>query len=364
LPLAINKKTIAILIKFKIDYVIPLTMEYKTVTIVLILILSVSFMMNCTEKENSSQEIIPQRYNISQVIMDTIVTIEVIDTNSTHAIKAINNAFEKVYYVDSTMDYFDNTTELSKLNSNSQLLNASNDLTYVINKSIYYHHITDGAFDVTVLPLLELWKSKFAPGGTQQPPTEDELAVTLKLVNASNITIVENNISMQEGMKITLGGIAKGYALDLAVDSLRKDGISSGFVDAGGNGLYIGHKPDGTSWKVGLQNPDMKGQAITIIEVTDLAVATSGNYERYFSEEAKVSHIVDPRTGYPSQNLISATVIAPTGIDSDALSTSVFVLGEKEGLELIEKIEGVECLLITNDKRIVKSSGFHKYEAV
>jgi thiamine biosynthesis lipoprotein len=337
-------------------------MMYKTVTIALIAVLSVSFVMNCIDKDTDSQEPLLQIYNDTRSIMDTIVTIKVVDTNSAHAREVIDNAFEKIYYVDSSMDYFDNTSELSRLNTNSQLLNASNDLTYVINKSIYYQHITRGAFDITVLPLLDLWKSKFAPGGTQQPPTEDELNATLRLVNASNITIEGNDIFLQKGMKITLGGIAKGYALDLAIDSLREDGISSGFVDAGGNGYYIGYKPDGTSWRVGLQNPNMSQQAITVIEVTDMAVATSGNYERYFSEEAKVSHIADPRTGYPSQNLISATVVAPLGIDSDALSTSVFVLGEQEGLEMIEELNGVECLLITNDKRIVKSSGFEKYE--
>ncbi|WP_298682805.1 FAD:protein FMN transferase [uncultured Methanomethylovorans sp.] len=318
--------------------------------------------MNCIDKDTDSQEPLLQIYNDTRSIMDTIVTIKVVDTNSAHAREVIDNAFEKIYYVDSSMDYFDNTSELSRLNTNSQLLNASNDLTYVINKSIYYQHITRGAFDITVLPLLDLWKSKFAPGGTQQPPTEDELDATLRLVNASNITIEGNDIFLQKGMKITLGGIAKGYALDLAIDSLRKDGITSGFVDAGGNGYYIGYKPDGTSWRVGLQDPNMSQQVITVIEITDMAVATSGNYERYFSEEAKVSHIADPRTGYPSQNLISATVIAPLGIDSDALSTSVFVLGEQEGLEMIEELNGVECLLITNDKRIVKSSGFEKYE--
>jgi thiamine biosynthesis lipoprotein len=337
-------------------------MEYKTVTIALMVILSASFMINCIDKDMTSQEALPQVYNGSRVIMDTIVTIEVVDTNSTHAMKAIDNAFEKVYYVDSSMDYFDNTSELSRLNTNSQLLNASTELTYVINKSIYYQHITHGAFDITILPLLDLWESKFAPEGTHQPPTKEELRETLRLVNASNITIEGNDIFLQKGMQITLGGIAKGYALDLAIESLRNDGINSGFVDAGGNGLYIGHKPDGTPWKVGLQNPNMSEQVITVIEITNMAVATSGNYERYFSEEAKVSHIADPRTGYPSQNLISATVIAPVGIDSDALSTSIFVLGEQDGLEMIEKLDGVECLLITNDKRIVKSSGFHKYE--
>jgi len=337
-------------------------MMYKTVTIALITILSVSFVINCIDKDVASQEPIPQIYNDTRSIMDTIVTIKVVDTDSTHARMAIDNAFEKVHYVDSSMDYFDNTSELSRLNTDAQLFDASNNLTYVVNKSIYYQHITHGAFDITILPLLDLWKSKFVPGGTHQPPAENEISETLRLVNASNITIKGNDIFLEEGMKITLGGIAKGYALDLAIDSLRKDGISSGFVDAGGNGYYIGHRPDGTSWRVGLQNPNMSEQVITVVGVTDMAIATSGNYERYFSEEAKVSHIADPRTGYPSQNLISATVIAPTGIDSDALSTSVFVLGEQDGLKMIEELDGIECLLITNDKRIVKSSGFEKYE--
>ena len=337
-------------------------MEYKIVTLLLIMILSVSFVINCIDKDGSSQESLQQTYNESRNIMDTVVTIHVVDTNSTHAKMAIDNAFKKMEYVDSSMDYFDNTTELSKLNKDSQILNASNDLTYVINKSIYYQHITDGAFDITILPLLDLWKSKFSAGGTHQPPTPEELNETLRFVNASNITMRGNDISLQKGMQITLGGIAKGYALDVAIESLRNDGIESGFVDAGGNGLYIGHKPDGTSWKVGLQNPNMTEQVITVVQISDMAIATSGNYERYFSEEAKVSHIADPRTGYPSQNLISATVIAPVGIDSDALSTSVFVLGEKDGLEMIEELDGVECLMITNDKRIVRSSGFDKYE--
>ncbi|WP_321419361.1 FAD:protein FMN transferase [uncultured Methanomethylovorans sp.] len=332
------------------------------VTLILITILSASFVINCIDKDVANPETIQQTYNESRTIMDTIVTIQVVDTNSTHAIAAIANAFEKVEYVDSSMDYYDNTSELGRLNKDSELLNASNNLTYVINKSIYYQHITDGAFDITILPLLDLWKNKFSAGGTHQPPTQEELNETLRFVNASNITIRGNDIFLQKGMQITLGGIAKGYALDVAVESLRNDGIDSGFVDAGGNGLYIGHKPDGTSWKVGLQNPNMTEQVITVVQISDMAIATSGNYERYFSEEAKVSHIADPRTGYPSQNLISATVIAPVGIDSDALSTSVFVLGEKDGLEMIEKLDGVECLLITNDKRIVKSSGFHKYE--
>ncbi|MEZ5335979.1 MAG: FAD:protein FMN transferase [Methanolobus sp.] len=115
-------------------------------------------------------------------------------------------------------------------------------------------------------------------------------------------------------------------------------------------------------WRVGLQNPDRAEDAITIMEMQDMAVATSGNYERYFSDAAKVSHIADPRNGYSSQNLISATVIAETSMDSDAFATAVFVLGEEDGIAMIENIDGAECLIITTDKRIVHSSGFSAYE--
>jgi thiamine biosynthesis lipoprotein len=167
---------------------------------------------------------------------------------------------------------------------------------------------------------------------------------------------------MKPGMKIALGGIAKGYAVDQAVEVLTSEGIASCFVDAGGDGRYVGTKPDGNMWTVGLQNPDKQGDFITVMYLKDMAVATSGNYERYFSDAAKVSHISDPRTGYSVNELISATVIAETTMDADALATTVFVLGEEEGLQLIESLDGVECLIITSDKRILRSEGFVEYE--
>lgn len=337
-------------------------MKYKTLTITLIAILSVSFMINCIDKNETNSQNESKIYTNTRNMMDTQITVTVVDNDSKHAEKAIENAFQKIKYIDNDMNYFNNSTNLSKLNQNSNLINANRELIYVINKSIYYKDITHGAFDITILPVLELWKSKFSPHGTHQPPTKSELNYKLHLVNASNITLTENNISMEKGMKITLGGIAKGYAVDLAVNSLYLDGIKSGFVDAGGNGRYFGHKPDNSSWKVGLKNPNTTDQFITIIILKNESVATSGNYERYFNDSAKVSHISDPRTGYPAENLISATVITSNGIDSDALSTSLFVLGERDGLALAEKLDDVECLLITKDKRIVKSSGFNKYE--
>lgn len=338
-------------------------MKYKTVAIVLVAVLSLIMMTIYAPFPCNTPEETQTSYSSTRSIMDTTVTISVMGANENESNNAIENAFSKVNYVDEIMNNYDNQSELSVLNENGNLEYANPDILYVIERSNYYSEKSQGAFDISILPLLELWKSKFSPGGTYQPPTQEEIDEILLLVNHSAINIYGENVSLDNDMMITLGGVAKGYAVDLAIQSLIEDGFENGFVNAGGDGRYIGTKNNGNSWKVGLQNPDKSGDAITIIHIKDMAVATSGNYERYFSDAAKVSHIADPRTGYTSQNLISATVIAETAMDADAFATAVFVLGEEEGMKMIESIENVECLLITPDKRIIRSSGFFQYEA-
>lgn len=337
-------------------------MRYKTVAIVLIAFFTVLFVINYAHYQNYDSSVEEKTYSQTRSIMDTTVTISVVSSNETFANEVIDHAFEKVAYVDTLMNNYDNSSEISILNTEGKVTDADTELVYVINRSMYYSQISGGAFDISIQPVLDLWASKYSPGGTYQDPTPAEINETLELVNYSAITIQENNISLGNGMKITLGGVAKGYAVDLAIESMINDGIKSGFVNAGGDGRYIGSKPDESAWKVGLQNPDREEDSVTIMEIENMSVATSGNYERYFSDAAKVSHIADPRTGYSSQNLISATVISGSCMDSDALATTVFVLGEKDGMDMIEKIDGVECLIITPDKRIVRSSGFSRYE--
>jgi len=338
-------------------------MNYKTVAIILIAIFTVLLVIDYTPWTREDERSTEQLYSVTRSMMDTTVTITVMESNETQAYDSIERAFERIQYVDSLMDTYDNTSELSLLNRQGYITDANPDLVYVINMSRHYSESSQGAFDVSILPLLELWKSKFSPGGTYAAPTGDEINETLRLVNYSAIRIDDNNITMEEGMMLTLGGIAKGYAVDLAVESLLRDGVESGFVNAGGDGRYIGHKEEGMPWKVGLQNPEKSEEAVVVMDMEDMAVATSGNYERYFNEAAKVSHISDPRTGYPSQSLISATVIAGTAMDADAFATALFVMGENEGMEMIEELEGVECLIITKDKRIIRSSGFSSYES-
>ena len=337
-------------------------MNTKTVLLLLVVITLSLWTAIIYDNYNTNKPFVAIPFNETRSIMDTIVTIEVIDTDEKRALDAINRAFDEIYYVDGLMDSYDNQSELGILNERGILNNANPDLIYVLEKSKYYSEVSGGAFDVTIKPILDLWKIKYSPGGTFAPPLPEEINETLQLVNYSNIRIEDGNITLEPNMSIVLGGVAKGYSVDKAIESLKLNGIENGFVNAGGDGRFIGFKEKDTPWRVGLQNPNKTEDVVTIINVHDMAVATSGNYERYFSESAKVSHISDPRTGYSSEKLISSTIIANTAMEADALATAVFVLGEAEGIEMVEKLDGVECLIITADKRIIRSSGFAEYE--
>ena len=337
-------------------------MNSKTVLSFLAIVLISTYAATVFDDQNDDEEALLVPFSETRSIMGTTVTIEVLDTNEVHALESIDRAFDEIYHVDELMSSYKNESQLSILNRQGHLDDADPDFVYVLERSKYYSGISDGAFDVTIKPILDLWSSKYSPGGTYMPPTPDEINETLELVDHSGITIEDGNITLRPNMSVILGGIAKGYSVDRAIESLKLDGISNGFVNAGGDGRFIGVNEQGMPWNIGLQNPDKSEEAITRMALSDMAVATSGNYERYFNDAAKVSHISDPRTGYSSQELISATVIANTAMDTDALATAVFVLGEDEGVEMIEGLDGVECLIITDDKRIIRSSEFGEYE--
>jgi len=294
----------------------------------------------------------------SREAMGTIITIEVVGVSSK---KELYSAFEEIERIENLMNIYDLDSEISRINKQGHMDGVSPDLVYVINQSIYYGEITGGAFDISIRPILLLWKNKINSG---EYPTDGEINSTLLLVNYSNISVINDSVSFKfEEMAIDLGGIAKGYGVDQAVTVLKEQGVESGYVNAGGDGMYFGTKPDGSLWRVGLRNPDNKAEAITIIEISDMAVTTSGNYERFFNESARRSHISDPRTGMSSQSLISATVIASSAMEADVLATAVFVLGPVGGMELIERTENTEALLITPERQIIKSSGFDSYES-
>jgi len=235
----------------------------------------------------------------------------------------------------------------------------------MIELSLEYSEITYGCFDITVQPLLDLWQ--YVPDVEKQfwelEKSEQQSAIdtAMKLIGRERIVIDGNSISLKEGSKITLGGIAKGYAADEALEILKNLGIEHALVNAGGDIRTLGTKPGGESWGIALVNPDDTTQSLADFGVKGQAVTTSGNYERYFNPEKTAHHIINPKTGFSANECISVTIIAESGTRADALATGVFVLGPEDGMTLVEQLDKVEVLIIDIDRNIYHSSGLSKY---
>jgi len=324
-------------------------MNKRILAVLLVLVVAASGCINATH-----------RIEDTRVSMNTDVTITVMHPNVSEADRAISCAFAEVYKIEHLMSCTEEGSEVTRLNKNGSLPNASSDLQHVVTKSVGYSELTGGSFDITVLPVINLWTERMRAGS---PPTDDEINETLELVNYKNITIRNGSISFSQGsMGITLGGIAKGYAIDRAIEVLKEHQIEHALVNAGGDIRAMGSKTEDEPWNIALRNPKNRTEYITVLNLRNMSVATSGNYERYFSEEARASHIIDPKTGYATDELLSATIIAENATDADALATAVFVLGEVDGMELVERLDGIEGLIITPDRRILRSSGFGEFE--
>ncbi len=208
----------------------------------------------------------------------------------------------------------------------------------LIQKAVGFSALSDGAFDVTLRPLVELW-SIGENGG--RIPSDSEIAETLCLAGYRDIEIREDSFEASlksPGQALDLGGIAKGFAADEAGRILRESGVRSAIVNFGGNILTIGEKPDGQPWKIGILNPfAARGRHLCILEASDEAVVTSGGSEQFFIKDGiRYHHILDPRSGRPAQSgLLSVTVVGPSSVDADALSTALFVLGPEKGIPLL-----------------------------
>ncbi|MBW2980348.1 FAD:protein FMN transferase [Candidatus Woesearchaeota archaeon] len=289
-------------------------------------------------------------------LMGTSVKITVLDRDKDKSIQAVNDAFSEIEVIENILSIYKDNSEVYMLNEKGFLNDADNELIYLLIRSRDYSELSDGAFDITVQPILDLYKKSFET--KKRAPTEAEIKETLKLVDYEDIITRDNDIRLRKNMKITLGGIAKGHTIDRVIDILKGYDIEHALVNAGGDIRVLGKKDGTKDWSIALRNPRNKDQYISIIKLNNKSVATSGDYERYFDDDKKFHHIVDPRTGYSATELISVTIIADTALEADALATSVFVLGPEKGLELIESLENVEGLLITSEKEIIKSSGF------
>ena len=298
----------------------------------------------------------PKEITETRIMMGTFVSITV--NKAPKQFKSIiNRAFLEITRIESIMSTYSPTSDISILNRKGYLNEVCPELQTVVLRSLYYGRLSAGAFDITIKPVLDLYKRCYQE--QDRPPSPSELSETLDLVNFRNVLVEDDQIHLtKQNAQITLDGIAKGYIIDLVIDVLQKNEIHHALVNVGGDMRGIGQSSRAKPWSIALQNPRNVKDYLAIIHLTNQAVATSGDYERFFVQDKTVHHIIDPKTGQSARSLISATVIARMAIDADALATAVFVLGPQEGMELIESLEGIEALLITNKREILMSSGF------
>ncbi len=289
-------------------------------------------------------------------VMGTVVTQKIYGKNAQNAALGVES---KLRSLENDMTVRKPGGEIYDLNlsAGTDSVKLGDDSLHVLREAVRYSQISRGAFNPAVGPLIELW------GFAEHPrvPGKEEIERLIDLVDYRDIIIQEDRARLrQKGQRVDLGGIVKGYAADVAVRIYSKYGIKSAFINLGGNVAVIGDKPDGNPWIIGIQNPrDIPGRYIGTVSVKDASVVTSGDYQRYFEADGKrYHHILDPQTGYPAQSgLISTTIICESSIQADALSTAVFVMGLDEGMELVESLNGVEGIFVTEGYSVFVSEG-------
>jgi thiamine biosynthesis lipoprotein len=279
--------------------------------------------------------------------MGTHGTISILGDSSDKNIVAscMKATFDELLRIENLLSHYNQNSEVSILNKVGCIKNPSRDLLYVLEKANYFYNLSGGLFDVTILPLLELLSSN-----SSQEFLNEKIKEVQELVDFNGIEYNEYAVSFRKkGMKITLGGIAKGYAIDRAMDVLKKMGVKDALIDIGGD---IKAMSDSHSWIIGIRNPFKKDDIISKVNIRNQAIATSGNYERL--------HVFSPWNLRPL-DVASATIIAREAIDADALATIALLIGP-DVVELVSELSGVEALLIMKDGKMIRSSGFRDYE--
>lgn len=342
---------------------LPLMIQGRCfLNIVLSLLIIVPLLLapaGCTVKASAEEKYEESRANL----MNTFFNVTVYSDDKDLAARAVKAAYTRMDDIANVASIFDPNAEAYKLNQNGYYDHPSPDLVALIRLSLEYNKITGGAFDITVQPLLELWgnldlKLWEKPLDVQNAMVKEKMP----LIGSDKIDVTHDRISFKvPGMKITLGGITKGYAADEALKLIESMGIKHALVAAGGNIGALGTKTNGEPWKISLVNPDNTDDSLAIFQFSNLSISTSGNYERYFSPDKKINHIMDPRTGFSVSSVISVSIVCESGTQADALSTSVFVLGVKDGMKLAESLNNVECYIVDYDRAIHTSSGIDKY---
>jgi len=335
----------------------------KAAIYILIVMIFMSVSVGCQPNVEDEQV---EPISDSGFLLGTIVTITLFEESSEDIFTEI---FSMIEDIENKMSLNIKDSEVNAINDNAgkSYVKVSPETFYVIERGKYYSDISDGHFDISIGPLVQLWG---IGSDLAKVPKQDELENVLKEIGYENILLDKDNSSImlaKEGMKIDLGAIAKGYAADVIADYLKSKNIERAILDLGGNVYVLGGKNDIDPWSIGIQNPfETRGRHIGALSLKDKTVVTSGIYERYFEVDGKrYHHILSPFDGYPVENsLASVSIIANKSIDADGLSTTIFSLGLEKGSELIESLDGIDAIFVERDKDVYITSGLEDNFAI
>jgi len=297
------------------------------------------------------------------LLMGNQFEITVVASIAGWAYERIDEAVNEIKRIEVLLSTYKDESETNLINRNAGIasVKVSAEVYNLIERSNRISSITQGAFDISYGSVdKRLWN--FDKTMTALPDRESAKKM-IRLINYKNIILDPDNKTVflkKEGMRIGFGGIGKGYAAEMAKAVMTKNGVTSGIVNASGDLAVWGHQPNGDPWTIGIVHPDSAGQPFSYLSITDGAVATSGNYEKFvIIDGKKYSHTIDPKTGLPVRGIKSVTIISPNAEICDALATPVTILGIKNGMDLINQLKNVECIIIDDNNKLYTSKNIH-----
>ena len=300
-----------------------------------------------------------ENFKRTLILMGSRFDITVVASNEKEGNEYIDSAIFEIARIEKLISSWDVNSETSLINklSGIQPIKVDKELFDLIERSIAISTLTNGAFDISYASMDRIWKYD---GSMREMPSEEKISNSIKKVGYKNIIIdkeAQTVFLKLKGMKIGFGAIGKGYAADKAKALLIEKGAKAGIINASGDLNAWGKQANGKDWMVAITNPLNKNKVFSWLPINDSAIVTSGNYEKFVSYNGiRYSHIIDPRTGYPSTGIISTSIMTSNAELADAISTSVFVMGVETGLDFINQLKGVDCIIIDEQNKIHTSN--------
>jgi thiamine biosynthesis lipoprotein len=290
-------------------------------------------------------------------LMGTLANITILDASRDKAEEATEKAFERMTEAIGIFDRHTAGTPITSLNQEGVLRDVSPEMAAVLHQSAYFHGVTGGAFDITILPLLELYRKSFAKSDAS--PTAQQVNEKMALVDSNMVHLDQKGVRLKkDGMQISLDGIAKGYVVDQAANVIQALGVKYALVNAGGDIRAMGGNGPEKAWQIGITDPWGRKKYVELVSLNNGALATSGNYEHFFDKERLHHHIIDASKGRSPRETVSATVLAPTVMEADALSTALFILEPHDSINLVRSLPNAEAMLIARGGRTFRSPGW------